>query len=83
MARSREALVVLRPQYPEVMKNAKTETLIFQDVQGSAELSVLDKAGLATMRGGAFLAAIPQKGIGSISGTWYWDLVIATDGPRN
>lgn len=65
-------------EYPEVMKNAKTETLIFPDVQGSPELSVLDKTELARMRVGAFLAAIPQKG----NREYFWDLVIATDGPR-
>jgi signal transduction histidine kinase len=65
--------------FPEVMRIAETRTMIFQDVPADQGLTARDKAALAGLSFGAFIAAVLRKG----ERNYFWDLVIATAEPRN
>ena len=64
---------------PEVMGKAETETMIFRDVPADPELSARDKAALAGLQFGAFIAAVLRK----VARNYIWVLVLATEEPRN
>lgn len=65
--------------FPEVMRIAETNTMVFRDVQADPDLSVRDKAAVAGLGLGAFIAAVLRKG----ERNYFWDLVIATNEPRD
>ncbi|KAA6464582.1 PAS domain S-box protein [Acidobacteria bacterium AB60] len=65
--------------FPEVMRIAETETMVFRDVGADAALSERDKAALGGLGFGAFLAAVLRKG----ERNYIWDLVVASSEPRN
>ena len=65
--------------FPEVMRVAETETMIFKDVQADPTLTERDKAALGRLGFGAFIAAVLRKG----ERNYFWDLVVASVQPRN
>ena len=65
--------------FPEVMRIAETKAMVFRDVQADPALSALDKAALAGLGFGAFIAAVLREG----QRNYFWDLVVATEKPRN
>lgn len=65
--------------FPEVMRIAETETMVFRDVRNDPALSERDKAALGGLGFGAFVAAVLRKG----ERNYFWDLVIASLEPRN
>lgn len=65
--------------FPEVMRVAETETMVYRDVQADVTLSELDKAALGGLGFGAFIAAVLRKG----ERNYVWDLVVASSKPRN
>src|SRR6202012_1353569 len=65
--------------FPEVMRIAETETMVFRDVAADPALTARDKAALAGLGFGAFIAAVLRKG----ERVYFWDLVVATIEPRN
>jgi PAS domain S-box-containing protein len=65
--------------FPEVMRIAETETMIFRDVSADPTLTERDKMSLAGLGFGAFIAAVLRKG----QRNYFWDLVIASLEPRN
>ena len=65
--------------FPEVMRIAETSTMIFRDVQGDPGLSERDKAAVGGLGLGAFIAAVLRAG----ERNYFWDLVIATNEPRD
>jgi signal transduction histidine kinase len=64
--------------FPEVMRIAETQTMVFRDVPADPGLTARDKAALAGLGFGAFIAAVLRKG----ERNYFWDLVIATAEPR-
>ena len=65
--------------FPEVMRTAETETMVYRDVQSDPKLSERDKTGLGALGFGAFVAAVLREG----ERNYIWDLVIASVQPRN
>lgn len=64
--------------FPEVMRIAETETMIYRDVQADPTLSERDKAALGGLGFRAFIAAVLRQG----ERNYIWDLVIASIQPR-
>lgn len=65
--------------FPEVMRIAETETMIFRNVQTDPTLSERDRSSLSGLGFGAFIAAVLRKG----ERNYFWDLVVASLQPRN
>lgn len=65
--------------YPESIRRAETEPLVFRDVQNDPGLSDLDKQSLDAMAIGAYLAAVLRKG----EQNYIWALAVACRTPRD
>jgi PAS domain S-box-containing protein len=65
--------------FPEVMRLAETETMLYRDIQADPTLTARDKAALGGLGFGAFIAAVLRRG----DRNYFWDLVIASQEPRN
>lgn len=65
--------------FPEVMRIAETATMVYRDVQSDPNLTERDKAALGALGFGAFVAAVLRQG----ERNYIWDLVIASNQPRN
>lgn len=65
--------------FPEVMRTAETETMIYRDIRADPALSPRDKAALGGLGFGAFIAAVLRRG----ERKYFWDLVVASLEPRN
>lgn len=65
--------------FPEVMRTAEIETMIYRDIQADPVLSARDKGALGSLGFGAFIAAVLRRG----ERNYFWDLVVASREPRN
>ncbi|HEX2917750.1 MAG TPA: PAS domain-containing protein, partial [Edaphobacter sp.] len=65
--------------FPETMRIAETKTMVSHDVQADPALTERDKISFGSLGLGAFVAAVLREG----ERNYIWDLVIASNQPRN